>query len=249
MIGSRLGCWVIEKELGRGGMGAVYRARRAPDAPLGPPTAAIKVLAAELAVEVGFQQRFQREIDVLRQLDHPGIVRFLDSGQDDGRFWFAMEFVEGESYETLRDGRGRLPWPDVLDLAWQVAPALKHAHDRGVIHRDLKPSNLLRDNEGRVKLTDFGIASPVRQPAPDGDRRRHRHAGVPLARTGRGQVRHEKERPVLPGRRSVRPGHRPDAVRRRPGRSVAQATASGSSTAPAASSRTCTPTSRRSSAG
>jgi hypothetical protein len=164
MIGSRLGCWVIEKEIGRGGMGTVYRARRAPDAPLGPPTAAIKVLAAELAVEVGFQQRFQREVDVLRQLDHPGIVRFFDSGQDDGRFWFAMEYVEGESYESLRDGRGRLPWPEVLDLAWQVAPALKHAHDRGVIHRDLKPSNLLRAADGRVKLTDFGIASLFASP-------------------------------------------------------------------------------------
>jgi serine/threonine-protein kinase len=78
-----------------------------------------------------------------------------------------MEYVPGPSLETLREQRGRLPWPEVLDLAIQIAPALKHAHDRGVIHRDLKPSNLLRtlanpegeERFGRVKLTDFGIAS------------------------------------------------------------------------------------------
>src|SRR5262245_2944096 len=160
MIGVRLGPWIIEEEIGRGGMGAVYRAARAEDAALGMPRAAVKVLAAELAVEVGFQQRFQREIDILRQLDHPAIVRLLDSGHDQGRYWFAMEFVEGSSFEELRVQHRRLPWLEVLDLAWQLAPALKHAHDRGVIHRDLKPSNLLLSRpEGRAKLTDFGIAS------------------------------------------------------------------------------------------
>jgi serine/threonine-protein kinase len=165
MIGVRLGSWVIEEEIGRGGMGAVYRARRTPDADPGPEQAAIKVLAAELAVEVGFQQRFQREIEILRQLEHPVIVALLDSGNDKGRFWFAMEYVAGPSFEELRDGRGRVPWADVLEMAWQIAPALKHAHDRGIIHRDLKPSNLLRVQEsGSVKLTDFGIASLFASP-------------------------------------------------------------------------------------
>src|SRR4051794_4588818 len=127
MIGVQLGSWVIEAEIGRGGMGAVYKARRA--AGDGASVAAIKGLAAELAVELGFQQRFQREIDILRQLDHPNIVRFFESGAQQGRFWFAMEFVEGPSYEDLRGPGGRLPWIEVLDLAWQIAPALKHAHD------------------------------------------------------------------------------------------------------------------------
>ncbi|MGL4552494.1 MAG: protein kinase domain-containing protein, partial [Gemmataceae bacterium] len=106
-----------------------------------------------------------------KQLDHPCIVRFLESGTDRNRFWFAMEFVDGPSFESLRDGRGRVPWPEVLDLAWQIAPALKHAHDRGVIHRDLKPSNLMRaadphaeDGLGRIKLTDFGISSLFASP-------------------------------------------------------------------------------------
>jgi serine/threonine-protein kinase len=165
MIGVRLGPWIVEEEIGRGGMGAVYRARRFPDAPPGPEQAAVKVLAAELAVEVGFQQRFQREVDILRQLDHPAIVGLLDSGHDHDRFWFAMEFVAGPSFEELRDPRGRIPWPDVLEMAMQVTPALKHAHDRGIIHRDIKPSNLLRvaDN-GAIKLTDFGIASLFASP-------------------------------------------------------------------------------------
>jgi serine/threonine-protein kinase len=132
-------------------------------------------LAAELAVESGFQARFQREIDILRQLDHPNIVRFLDSGEQNGRPYFVMEYVPGPSFETLLHQHGRLPWPEVLDLAWQIAPTLKHAHDRGVIHRDVKPSNLLRalagENEPRetqssgvVKLTDFGIASLFASP-------------------------------------------------------------------------------------
>ena len=171
MIGVRLGPWIIDAEIGRGGMGCVYKAHCAEDAALGPPLAAVKVLAAELAVELGFQQRFQREIDILRQLDHPNIVRFFDSGSENNRYFYAMEYVEGASFESFRDKRGRIPWPEVLDLACQIAPALKHAHDRGIIHRDLKPSNILRTSDpgddpspGVVKLTDFGIASLFASP-------------------------------------------------------------------------------------
>ena len=185
MIGARLGSWILERELGRGGMGAVYLAHYIPLTPNpsppggergeksadAPERAAIKVIAAELAVDSGFLARFQREIDILRQLDHPNIVRFYESGQQNGRPYFIMEYVPGPSFETLLAQRGRLPWTDVLDMALQIAPALKHAHDRGVIHRDLKPSNLLRvegkDNAppgALVKLTDFGIASLFASP-------------------------------------------------------------------------------------
>jgi serine/threonine protein kinase len=212
MIGARIGSWILDRELGRGGMGCVYLARRAAirdqksevedqksggdplptseHRPLTSDLAAIKILAPELAVDPGFLARFQREIDILRQLDHPNIVRFLESGQQNGRPYFVMEYVPGPSFESLLAQCGRLPWPQVLDLAWQIAPALKHAHDRGVIHRDLKPSNLLLaspypspsesreketpyppregDRDGRaaglVKLTDFGIASLFASP-------------------------------------------------------------------------------------
>src|SRR5262249_27803250 len=162
MIGVRLGSWIVEQALGRGGMGAVYLARRDPPAEGLPERAAVKVLAAELSLEDGFLLRFQREIDVLPQLGHPHVVRFLESGGAGGRYCYVMEYVAGPSYEDLRLRDGRLPWPEAFDLAWQVAPALKHAHDRGVIHRDIKPSNLLRGPAdcpdvqpgGVVKLAD-----------------------------------------------------------------------------------------------
>jgi hypothetical protein len=188
MIGARLGSWILDQEIGRGGMGCVYLAHRDPAEADKAEQVAVKVLAPELAVDSGFLARFQREIDILRQLDHPNIVRFLDSGQQNGRPYLIMEYVAGLSFETLLAQQGRLPWTVVLDLAWQIAPALKHAHDRGVIHRDIKPSNLLlasphpsrehpltetgplADARGPesagdlVKLTDFGIASLFASP-------------------------------------------------------------------------------------
>ncbi len=154
MIGDRLGKWVIFKELGRGGMGRVYLAQEE----IGGRQAALKVLAAELAQDAGFLHRFQREIEALSRLDHPGIVRFYESGLENGLYFYAMEYVEGESLEAVLLQCGRLPWKDVLDIALQICPALKHVHDHGVIHRDLKPPNILRATDGRIKLTDFGIA-------------------------------------------------------------------------------------------
>src|SRR5262249_9466130 len=154
MIGERLGKWIIYKELGRGGMGRVYLANEE----IGGRRAAIKILAAELAQDVRFLQRFQREIDILSRLEHPNIVRFYESGLENGLYFYAMEYVEGESLDEVLHRDGRLPWPEVLDAALQICPALKHAHDHGIIHRDLKPPNLLRTAAGVIKLTDFGIA-------------------------------------------------------------------------------------------
>jgi serine/threonine-protein kinase len=154
MMGSQLGKWTIEKELGRGGMGRVYLARAEPDGQ----RAAIKVLSADLAQEAGFVQRFQREIDTLSQLNHPNIVRFYEAGTHENVFYYAMEYVDGVSFEDLLLEKGRLPWKEVVATALEICPALKHAHDRGIIHRDIKPANLLRTAEGMVKLTDFGIA-------------------------------------------------------------------------------------------
>jgi serine/threonine-protein kinase len=171
MIGARLGNWVIDGEIGQGGMGSVYLAHEAPAdgtfALAESRRAAVKVLAPGLAVDPGFVARFEREIDVLRQLYHPNIVRFYDSGSQDNHHYYVMEYVDGRNLEEELVERGRLPWDEVLDLALQLAPALKHAHDRGIIHRDLKPSNLVRARAavdgadapfGVVKLTDFGIA-------------------------------------------------------------------------------------------
>ena len=150
----RLGKWVIFRELGRGGMGRVYLAQEE----IGGRKAAIKILAAELAQDAGFLHRFQREIETLSRLDHPGIVHFYESGLENGLYFYAMEYVEGQNLEELLLQNGRLPWQQVLDIALQVCPALKHVHDHGIIHRDVKPPNILLTPSGQVKLTDFGIA-------------------------------------------------------------------------------------------
>src|SRR5215475_13636989 len=129
MLGERMGKWVIFKELGRGGMGHVYLAQEE----IGGRQAALKVLAAELAQDVGFLHRFQREIETLSKLDHPNIVRFYESGLENGLYFYAMEYVEGQSLVERLHEQGRLPWKEVLDLAVQLCPALKHVHDHGVI--------------------------------------------------------------------------------------------------------------------
>jgi len=162
MIGTRLGSWVLSRELGRGGMGCVYLARR--EIAGEPQLAAVKMLSVALTHEPGFLQRFQREIEVLRKLDHPNIVRLYESGIHEGQHYYIMEYVGGSNFEAAYRARGRLPWSEVVSAAIQVCQALKHAHDHGVIHRDLKPSNLLRADTPMagqpftVKLTDFGIA-------------------------------------------------------------------------------------------
>src|SRR5258708_17138590 len=176
MIGAKLGKWILDSELGRGGMGQVFLAHADPPDPSGPPQAAVKVLSAELATDAGFLLRFQREIDAISQLDHPQIVRFFESGQAQGHYFYAMEYVPGPSLDQRVHELGRLPWREVLSLALAICPALKHAHDRGVIHRDLKPSNILLsptseadssqsgDQRWTPKITDFGIAHVFARP-------------------------------------------------------------------------------------
>jgi serine/threonine-protein kinase len=162
LIGKRFGTWVVDKELGRGGMGRVFLVHEElpgnGDSANSPRLAAVKVLSAELAQEVGFLERFQREIDVLEQLSHPHIVRFYESGFQEGHYYYVMEYLPGKNFDELLHEHGRLEWKEVLDIALQICPALKHAHDHGIIHRDIKPQNLLRAEDGTVKLTDFGIA-------------------------------------------------------------------------------------------
>lgn len=168
MIGKRLGRWLVMEEIGQGGMGTVYLAqavdtpadRALPDGPTAGEVrrAAVKVLAPALAGEPGFVERFAREIAALSKLRHPNIVGFLESGQQDYCYYYAMEYVEGVSFDRLLREKGRLPCEQVVDFGIQICAALKHAHDHGVIHRDLKPPNLMLAPGGVVKLTDFGVA-------------------------------------------------------------------------------------------
>lgn len=151
---SRVGPYLIEKKLGAGGMGTVYYGRHAETGA----EAAVKVLPASLAREEGFVARFTREIGALKQLKNPHIVQFFENGVDGETYFYAMEYVDGETLIELLHRQKRIPWTDVIEIAMQICTALKAAHDAGIIHRDLKPSNLLVNSQGMVKLTDFGIA-------------------------------------------------------------------------------------------
>ena len=120
---------------------------------------AIKMLAEPLADDENFRQRFNKEIEALRQLRHPNIVRLLGYGQEDDSYYYVMELVEGHSLEEeIRSGR-RFNWRETLSIAVQIASALNCAHNHGIIHRDLKPANLMLAENGIVKLSDFGIAT------------------------------------------------------------------------------------------
>ena len=154
MLPSRLGPYRIVRKVGRGGMGTVYMGV---DDSSGQ-TAAVKLLAAEMAQQSDFRDRFKAEIETLRKLNHPNIVQIFGFGEDEEQIFYAMEFVAGSSLEEQL-GRGRaFQWREVAQFGIAVARALRHAHDRGVIHRDIKPGNLLLTEEGVLKLSDFGIA-------------------------------------------------------------------------------------------
>lgn len=151
----RIGPYLIERKIGAGAMGTVYVGTH--EATM--QRAAIKVLPASLAREDGFVMRFNREIDAIRSLNHTNVVKFFESGTDDNEtYYFAMEYVDGDTLSgRLRRDR-RIPWQETISLATQICAGLKHAHDVGVIHRDLKPSNLLITTDGTIKITDFGVA-------------------------------------------------------------------------------------------
>ncbi len=149
-----IGPYQVVRRLGRGGMGTVYEGVD----PQSGQHVAIKVLAAPLAREEGFRERFDAEIDTLRKLRHPGIVQLLGFGEQDEHVFYAMELVDGPSLEELLQAGRRFEWREVAQIGADLCRALRHAHDRGIVHRDIKPGNLLRGPDGSVKISDFGIA-------------------------------------------------------------------------------------------
>jgi serine/threonine-protein kinase len=150
----RIGPYQLLEKLGSGGMGTVYLGKHAETGRL----VALKLLTASLARETGFVERFTREIDALRKLKNPHIVELFDAGREGDNYYYAMEYVPGETLMGLMRRERRLPWKKAVEFAMQICQALKAAHDAGIIHRDLKPSNLLVTPEGEIKLTDFGVA-------------------------------------------------------------------------------------------
>lgn len=165
-IGQTIGPFTIEKELGSGAMGSVFRARLTQDSK--EKIVALKVIAFGLSGNESALARFDREANILKQLRHPNIVRLIATGRYRGTPFFAMEYVEGQSLDRVlldrinsTNARAPFTWEEIVDMGRPLCDALQHAHDKGIIHRDLKPSNLMMTVEGIVKLTDFGIAKDV----------------------------------------------------------------------------------------
>jgi len=156
-IGETIGPFKIERELGSGVMGTVYRAIYQPDDEA-PKTIALKIVSLGLLGNEGAMARFDREAHILKQMRHPNIVRLFATGRYKKTPFIAMEFVDGEPLDRALTRRGRLGWEEVVGYTKQLCLALQFAHDKGVIHRDLKPSNLMITREGILKLADFGIA-------------------------------------------------------------------------------------------
>src|SRR5512146_681434 len=152
--------YTLEGEIGRGGMGVVYRAR---DERL-QRRVAIKVLPPELAFQSDIRQRFTREAQTAAKLSHPHIVPIHTVGEGQGLVYFVMGYVDGESVGGRIKRRGQLPVEEVRRIMKETADALSAAHGLGVVHRDIKPDNiLLEGTRGRVMVTDFGIAKALSQ--------------------------------------------------------------------------------------
>jgi serine/threonine protein kinase len=154
----KLGPYRIERQIGKGGMGAVYIATYEGSGSGAGTRVAVKALAPQLAMEEGFRERFEAEIESLKKLHHEGTVRLYGYGEQDGILFYSMELVEGTSLEEEINKGRRFDWKSTLQIGIQVCRALKHAHDHGVVHRDIKPANLLLTKDGKIKIADFGIA-------------------------------------------------------------------------------------------
>ncbi len=150
--------------LGKGGMGAVYKARQKPLDRL----VALKVLPPGLDIDPAFAERFTREAKALAKLNHPHIVTLYEFGQTDGLFYFLMEFVDGLNLRQVQ-GANRLSPEEALAIVPQICDALQYAHQRGIVHRDIKPENILLSQEGAVKIADFGVARIIAQDLEAGE--------------------------------------------------------------------------------
>lgn len=144
----------LGEPLGMGTVGVVYRAT-SPD--IDEPVA-IKLLHPNVSGDENIVHRFEREITIMERLNHPHIVRHYGGGMMDGQYFYAMQLLDHGSLKDRLQHQGPIPWPQTAAYGVQIASALQHAHNHGVIHRDLKPSNLFFDADGELVLGDFGIA-------------------------------------------------------------------------------------------
>ena len=156
MIGKTISHYLIIEKLGHGGMGEVYLAE---DKQLDRKVA-IKFLPADVANDLGAKQRLVREAKTAATLDHPNICSIYEIGQDEGRSFIVLQYIEGETL-AARLKRSLPNLPEALAIGAQVADALSEAHARGIIHRDIKPDNIMLTTRDQVKVLDFGLAKVV----------------------------------------------------------------------------------------
>jgi serine/threonine-protein kinase len=149
--------WPFEllDKLGEGGMGIVYRARYVGNDRI----VAVKLLPSDADQNESIIARFDRELEILKQLKHPNIVNCFGGVCESKQRFYAMELVDGGTLAELLRQRKRFSWDHVLDFGLQMCAALQHAHERGVVHRDVKPGNFLITKSGQLKLSDFGLAT------------------------------------------------------------------------------------------
>ncbi len=150
----KIGPFQIEDKLGVGGMGIVYRATYIKTGQV----VALKALAPELCADPKVAKRFEREMEILKKLKHPNIIKYYGGVSTPNQQFYAMEIIAGGGLDVLLRKQGRFTWQQTVDYAMQISKALEYAHNAGVVHRDLKPANLLINKDGVLKLTDFGIA-------------------------------------------------------------------------------------------
>ena len=202
----------ILEEVGRGGMGVVYKARHKRLDRL----VAMKLIHPSLAADPAFAERFSREARTLARLSHPNIVTVYDFGEEDGLFYLIMEFVDGLNLrQVLRSGR--LAPREALAIVPKICDSLQYAHDHDVVHRDIKPENILLTEDGEVKIADFGLAKLVGEHQdPVGFDRHESGAGhAKVHGTGTGRTpggRRPPSRYLLPRRGFLRVAHRGIAI-------------------------------------
>ncbi len=148
------GRYVIEEKIGSGGMADVYKAN---DVKLGR-TVAIKVLKPELSSDATFVNKFRAEAQSAAGLEHPNIVNVYDVGVQEGCYYIVMEYIPGVTLKSYIEKKGKLNYRETLSIAIQVARGIQAAHSNNIIHRDIKPQNIIISSDGKVKVTDFGIA-------------------------------------------------------------------------------------------
>ncbi|HSJ52431.1 MAG TPA: serine/threonine-protein kinase, partial [Anaerolineae bacterium] len=160
LIGQQFGPYKITEKLGEGGMAVVYKGYQ----PSLNRNVAIKVLRQELAQDEEFVTRFRREALAVADLNHPNILHVYDAGFVQGMYYIVMAYVDGGSLKEMVL-QGALDPEYAISVACQVAEALHHAHERGIVHRDVKPNNILISRDGRPLLSDFGIAKALHESA------------------------------------------------------------------------------------